>query len=97
MIAEIVSNYENLVGNIRKLIEVSGYRNDFIAKKLGITNVNFSVKKNRKTFSIEEVKKIVSIIDNEEVEDYLMISEMDARKDDETISHDDLYKRMGWK
>lgn len=97
MIAEIVSNYENLVGNIRKLIEVSGYRNDFIAKKLGITNVNFSAKKNRKTFSIEEVKKIVSIIDNEEVEDYLMISEMDARKDDETISHDDLYKRMGWK
>ena len=76
---------------------MSGYRNDFIAKKLGITNVNFSVKKNRKTFSIEEVKKIVSIINNEEVEDYLMISEMDARKDDETISHDDLYKRMGWK
>jgi len=76
---------------------VSGYRNDFIAKKLGITNVNFSAKKNRKTFSIEEVKKIVSIIDNEEVEDYLMLSEMDARKDDEAISHDDLYKRMGWK
>ena len=76
---------------------MSGYRNDFIAKKLGITNVNFSAKKNRKTFSIEEVKKIVSIIDNEEVEDYLMISEMDAKKDDETISHDDLYKRMGWK
>ena len=97
MIVEIVSNYENLVGNIGKLIEVSGYRNDFIAKKLGITNVNFSAKKNRKTFSIEEVKKIVSIIDNEEVEDYLMLSEMDARKDDETISHDDLYKRMGWK
>ena len=97
MIAEIVSNYENLVGNIGKLIEVSDYRNDFIAKKLGITNVNFSAKKNRKTFSIEEVKKIVSIIDNEEVEDYLMISEMDAKKDDENISHDDLYKRMGWK
>ena len=97
MIAEIVSNYENLVGNIGKLLEVSGYRNDFIAKKLGITNVNFSAKKNRKTFSIEEVKKIVSIIDNEEVEDYLMLSKMDARKDDETISHDDLYKRMGWK
>jgi len=76
---------------------VSGYRNDFIAKRLGITNVNFSAKKNCKTFSIEEVKKIVSIIDNEEVEDYLMLSEMDARKDDETISHDDLYKRMGWK
>ena len=97
MIAEIVSNYENLVGNIGKLIEVSGYRNDYIAKKLGITNVNFSAKKNRKSFSIEEIKKIVSIIDNEEVEDYLMVTEMDARQDDETISHDDLYKQMGWK
>lgn len=97
MIAEIVSNYENLVENIGQLIKVSGYRNDFIAKKLGITNVNFSAKKNRKSFTLEEIKKIVSVIDNEDVEDFLMVKEMDARKDDETVSHDELFKHMGWK
>jgi len=97
MIAEIINKYENLVDNIGKLIEVSGYRNDYIAKKIGLTNVNFSAKKNRKSFSMEEIKQIVAIIDNEDVEDYLMINEMDSRKEDETITHDELYKQMGWK
>ena len=97
MIAEIINKYENLVDNIGKLIEVSGYRNDYIAKKIGLTNVNFSAKKNRKSFSMEEIKQIVAIINNEDVEDYLMINEMDSRKEDETITHDELYKQMGWK
>ncbi|TDE16855.1 hypothetical protein [Dyadobacter psychrotolerans] len=97
MIAEIVNNYENLVDNIGKLIEVSGYRNDYIARKIGLTNVNFSAKKNRKSFSLEEIRQIVAIIDSDDVEDYLMINEMDSRKEDETITHDELYKQMGWK
>ncbi len=83
--------------NIGKLIDVSGYRNDYIAKKLGLTNVNFSAKKNRKTFTLEEIKKIASIIDNEDVNDYLMLQQMEARKNDETLSHDELYQAMGWK
>ena len=97
MISDIVNNYEQLVMNIGQLIEVSGYRNDYIAKKLGLTNVNFSAKKNRRTFTVEEIKQIASIIDNEDVNDFLMMQEMDQRKDDETISHDELYKLMGWK
>jgi hypothetical protein len=97
MINEIVNNYEQLVMNIGKLIEVSGYRNDYIARKLGLTNVNFSAKKNRKTFTLEEVKKIVNIINNEDVNEYLMLREMEARKTDENMSHDELYKEMGWK
>ena len=97
MINDIVNNYERLVMNIGQLIEVSGYRNDYIAKKLGLTNVNFSAKKNRRTFTVEEIKQIASIIDNEDVNDFLMMQEMDQRKDDETISHDELYKLMGWK
>ncbi|KAA0992588.1 hypothetical protein [Dyadobacter aurulentus] len=83
--------------NIGKLIEVSGYRNDYISKKIGLSNVNFSAKKNRKTFTLEEVKKIVGIINNEDVNDYLMLRAMEARQDDETLSHDELYKSLGWK
>lgn len=97
MIEEIVNNYEDLVMNIGKLIEVSGYRNDYISKKIGLSNVNFSAKKNRKTFTLEEVKKIVGIINNEDVNDYLMLRAMEARQDDETLSHDELYKSLGWK
>jgi uncharacterized protein YwgA len=97
MISDIVNNYERVIMNIGQLIEVSGYRNDYIAKKLGLTNVNFSAKKNRKTFTIEEIKKIASIIDNEDVSDFLMMQEIEERKSDETMSHDELYKLMEWK
>jgi hypothetical protein len=97
MISEIVNNYDRLVMNIGQIIEVSGYRSDYLAKKLGLTNVNFSAKKNRKTFTIEEIKKIASIVDNEDVNDFLMMQEMEARKEDETLGHDELYQLMGWK
>lgn len=97
MVTEIVNNYEELLNNISQLIEVSGYRNDYIARKIGMTPVNFSAKKSRKSFTIAEMKRIVEVIDNEDVTDYLMVQEMEARKDDETLSHDDFYQQMGWK
>lgn len=97
MVTEIVNDYEELLSNIGQIIEVSGYRNDYIARKIGMTPVNFSAKKSRKSFTVAEMKRIVEVIDNEDVTDYLMVQEMDARKDDETLSHDDFYQQMGWK
>lgn len=97
MVTEIVNDYEELLSNIGQIIEVSGYRNDYIARKIGMTPVNFSAKKSRKSFTVAEMKRIVEVIDNEDVTDYLMVQEMDARKDDETLSHDDFYQHMGWK
>jgi hypothetical protein len=97
MILDIVTNYERLVNEIGQIIEISGYRNDYIAKKIGMTPANFSAKKSRMSFTVAEMKGIVEVIDNEDVADYLMAREMDARKDDETITHDDLYQEMGWK
>lgn len=94
---ETVKRYERIVMNIGELIEISGYRNDYLAGKLGLTTVNFSAKKNRKTFTLEEIKKLAAIIDNEDVQDYLMAAEMDEREDDATITHEELFKRMGWK
>lgn len=91
---DIVSNYKNLVMNINTLIDVSGYRNDYIAKKLGIPASSFSVKKNRGSFSVDDIEKIMQVIDNEDVEDYLMLQEMRALKDEETISYEDFLKEI---
>lgn len=91
---DIVSNYKNLVMNINTLIDVSGYRNDYIAKKLGIPPSTFSVKKNRGSFSVDDIEKIMQVIDNEDVEDYLMLQEMRALKDEETISYEDFLKEI---
>jgi hypothetical protein len=47
MAIKIVEDYRRLVNIIPEIIEASGYRNDFIAKKLGMKPQNFSVKKQR--------------------------------------------------
>jgi hypothetical protein len=97
MMNETVKRYERIVMNIGELIEVSGYRNDYLAGKLGLTTVNFSAKKKRKTFTLEEIRKIAYIIDNDDVQDYLLALEMDAREGEETITHEEFSKLMGWK
>lgn len=45
MIQEAVLNYKILLTHINELINISGYRNDFIAKKLGLKPTTFSMKK----------------------------------------------------
>ena len=97
MATEIVNSYKNLINNIGQLIEVSGYRNDYIAQNIGLTPVNFATKKKRGTLSVDEVEQIISIIENEDVEDYIMIEIMKSRKDEPTISLEQLEKEMGWK
>ncbi len=73
MTQDIVKNYQSLVKQLPKLIEVSGYRSDFIAKKIGLKPANFSIKKQRGNWSIDEVEKLLQVISNDEVENYLMI------------------------
>jgi len=88
MSIEIVEQYKRLVNIIPEIIEASGYRNDFIAKKLGMKAQNFSVKKQRGNWSADEVEKLLAVVDNKDVEDFIMMEIMRSRKDDETISLD---------
>lgn len=97
MTLEIVSDYKSLISNINKCIDISGYRNDYIAKKIGLLPQTFSVKKKRKSFTVDEVGKIMEVIDNEEVEEFIMLEVLRSRKDDESLSSDEFKKLMGWK
>lgn len=90
---QTVIEYKNLLRHISYIIEISGYRNDYIARKLGIKPQNFSVKKQRASWSPDEVEKLLSVVDNEDVENYLMLEEMRSRKDNETITFDE-YKKV---
>lgn len=97
MTLEIVSDYKNLISNINQLIDISGYRNDYIAKKIGLLPQTFSVKKKRKSFSVEEVGKIMEVIDNEEVEEFVMLEVLRSRKGDDNLSNHEFKTLMGWK
>jgi hypothetical protein len=69
---EIVLESQKLRGSIGLLIEKSGYKNTFLAEKIGIPASNFSVKKQRASWTEHEIKAILQIIENEEIEDYYL-------------------------
>lgn len=97
MMQETVSNYQTLLENIPELINISGYRNDFVARKLGIKPTTFSIKKQRGNWTPEEVAKLLSIIENEETEDYYLGIVMQGLESDETLTLSEFKREAGWK
>lgn len=96
----IINQYRIIKENIPKLLEVSGYRNDFVARKIGISPAAFAVKKQRQNWTDAEVKSIVDIITgvNEEAEEYVMLEIMRSRKEEENLTMSDYKKfRAQWK
>jgi len=97
MMQDIILGYRTLVQSLGELIKVSGYRSDYIAKKIGMKPANFSLKKQRGNWSVDEVEKVMAVIANEETENYLMLELMRAARKEETVSYSELEKEMGWK
>ena len=71
MIRETISNYKRILANLPEAITVSGYRKDYIAKKLGLSPQAFSAKISRKKFSVEDAENLLKVICNEDVEAFL--------------------------
>jgi hypothetical protein len=93
-----IENYKNIVVEMPKIIEISGYKNEYIARKMEMKPQFFSIKKQKNTFDLLQVEKILSIIFNQDVEDYLMLIELRSRKNDETISLEEYKKEIAsWK
>jgi hypothetical protein len=98
MLTDIANNYRTLLQVLPDLIDVSGYRNDYLSKKMGLAAATFSAKKQRGNWSADDVVKLMSIIENEDVEEYLMLQMMRAGKEDETVSANEFRKEIKkWK
>lgn len=97
MLEQIVLNYQMLVNNLGQLIEISGFRNDYLSNKIGLKPANFSVKRQKGNWTTTEVLKLLSIIKNKEVEDYIDVLKMKEIKKGKFISSDEFEKGMKWK
>jgi hypothetical protein len=91
---EIVLEYQKLRGSIGLLIEKSGYKNAFLAEKIGIPASNFSVKKQRASWTEHEITAILQIIENEEIEDYYLGKIMENRLENEEFVSMEEFKRQ---
>lgn len=95
---QILEDYKTLKSILSDLISQSGYRNDFIAKKIGMAPSYFSTKKTRGNWSDEEMEKILDVIESDEIEDAILLEIMRSRKNDETLSYDEYKKEIAsWK
>jgi ABC-type Zn uptake system ZnuABC Zn-binding protein ZnuA len=97
MIQEAITNYKSILANLPKAIAVSGYRKDYIAKKLGISPQSFSAKISRKSFSPEDAERLLKVIKNEDVEGFFMLERMKALKNGDNVSYEDAKKELRWK
>lgn len=87
--SDIINRYVDLVNSIPHLIELSGYRNDYLSKKLGMKTATFSAKKQRGNWQPEEIDRLIQLITNDEVEDHLLLLEMRSRKEEEVMTYDE--------
>ncbi len=96
MVTEIANKYRALLGMLPELIEISGYRNDYLSKKMGITPATFSAKKQRGNWSADDVVNLMTIIENEDVDDYCMLHLMrESKKNEDTLTTNDFRKAIG--
>lgn len=97
MLRKIVMNYQLLVNNMGQLIEMSGYRNDYLSQKIGLKPANFSLKKQKGNWSSEEILKLLSVIENKEIEEYIDDIRIKESSKGKFISSEEFEKQMGWK
>jgi hypothetical protein len=93
---EVIQNYKELKKNMGNLINKSGFKNSFLAEKIGMQPGLFSVKKQRGNWSDDEMEKILTLIENEELEDYYFGELIREKEKEETVSYSELKSEMGW-
>ena len=97
MMTNIIDRYKTLLNSVPKLIEISGYKNEYVAQKLDMTPTYFSLKKSKGNWTIDEVEKILKTISNEDVEDYIDDMIFEKSFSGKQIDSKQFEKRMGWK
>lgn len=96
---ELVQEFKVLRQNLSKLIDKSGYKNSYLAERIGILPQNFSVKKMRNSWTEDEIEQLLTIIETEEIEDYYLglVMENISTKRDDLVSLDEFKKMKEWK
>ena len=87
---EVLHEYRKLESNITDIIDDTGYKSQFIAKRLRLPLSTFYLKRKTKSFTSAEVSKIVNMMTEDETEEDAALLELaKSRMDDDEISADE--------
>jgi len=97
VLIEVIDDYSRIVDNIGGIIKETGYKSNFVANKLNIPISTYYLKKRTKTFTLDEVTKIVWMLDDDQnLENEYLIDLAESRLDEETIPLDEIFKKYNF-
>jgi len=95
LLQKVIGEYAQLVDNLGGIIRETGYKQNFIARKLSMPISTFYLKKRTSTFTLDEVTQIVDLLDEDvDIENKYLIDLAESRWDEENMSFDDMMKLM---
>lgn len=71
MLSKTAAKYQLLLNNVKQLIDISGYTDEYLSNQLGLTLSRFCLKKQKKGWSVEEVIKLLEFIESEKTQDFI--------------------------
>ncbi|WP_028667862.1 hypothetical protein [Runella zeae] len=87
-----VRHLKQLQRHLELLIDKSGFNNSFLAQEIGIPTANFSVKKQRASWTVDEIEKILTVIKNQRLEEYFLLQLMRTEKNEKRLPVSELTK-----
>jgi hypothetical protein len=91
---EIITSYNRLKKNLPFLLDMSGYRLDYIAESLGFNKSYFYNKKSKNKFSNEEFEKIINFIWRDDLEDKFLIEVMKQSEQSDRLGEEQTKKMI---
>ena len=91
-LVDLLQEYFKVEKNIGEIIQSTGYRNNFIAKKLKLPMSTYYTKKRTKSFTANEVFQIVRLLEDDDYSNAYELELAKSRADDEDVSVDDYSK-----
>jgi predicted transcriptional regulator len=98
---EVLSDYFEVIENVDLILKESGYKTSYVAKKLNMPPSTFYLKKKQRSFTPQELRTLVDIIDVDDDDDpeYLAYEKqiIESRKGGEEMDYEDFKKEHGLK
>jgi len=93
-ILDVLQDYLEVENSIIQIITLTGYKNEYIAKKLKMPISTYYTKRRNKSFTAKEVLKIVNLIDAEELQNKEELRIIEKRINEEVISSEEFKKQL---
>jgi predicted transcriptional regulator len=96
---EVLTDYFSVIENVDMIIKESGYKTSYVAKKLNMRPSTFYLKKRQRSFTPQELRCLVNIIDVDDDDDleYLAYERqiIESRKGGERMNYEDFKREHG--